>query len=150
MVRLNLGGTILACQLFVPLMVERGGAIVNISSMAADRPLTRVVGYSAAKAAVDNFTRWLAVELAIKYGEKLRVNALAPGFFLADQNRSLLLNQDGSLTERGQTILAQTPMGRFGSPEELVGPLLFLAGPQSAFMTGVVLPVDGGFSAFSL
>jgi NAD(P)-dependent dehydrogenase (short-subunit alcohol dehydrogenase family) len=151
---LNLLGTLMPTQVFGEVMArprtgEPGGSIVNISSMAAQRALTRVIGYSAAKAAVDNITRWLATELARKYGEGLRVNAIAPGFFIADQNRALLTNPDGSLTARGQTIVAHTPAGRFGAPEELVSTLVWLCGPGAAFVNGVVVPVDGGFSAFS-
>jgi NAD(P)-dependent dehydrogenase (short-subunit alcohol dehydrogenase family) len=108
-----------------------------------------VVGYSAAKAAIDNFTRWLAVELAQKYGAGFRVNAIAPGFFIGDQNRALLLNPDGSLTARGQTILAHTPAGRFGIPEELISTLLWLCSPGASFVNGVVVPVDGGFAISS-
>ena len=148
-VNLNLLGTILPAQIFGAAMRERGsGSIINISSMAAQKPLTRVVGYSAAKAAVDNFTRWLAVDLAQKYGEGLRVNAIAPGFFVGEQNRKLLLNEDGSLTERGQQIVTHTPMGRFGEPKDLVGTVVWLASDASRFVTGVVVPVDGGFAAF--
>jgi NAD(P)-dependent dehydrogenase (short-subunit alcohol dehydrogenase family) len=147
---LNLTGTVLSSQVFGVAMTQKGeGAIVNISSMAAQRPLTRVVGYSAAKAAIDNFTRWLAVELAQKYGPGLRVNAVAPGFFVGDQNRDLLLNDDGSLTARGQQIIDHTPMARFGEPGELVGTVVWLSSDASRFVTGVVVPVDGGFSAFS-
>ena len=148
-VNLNLLGTILPSQVFGAAMQESGsGSIINISSMAAQKPLTRVVGYSAAKAAVDNFTKWLAVDLAQKYGEGLRVNAIAPGFFVGEQNRNLLLNEDGSLTERGQQIITHTPMGRFGEPEDLVGTAVWLASDASRFVTGVVVPVDGGFAAF--
>jgi NAD(P)-dependent dehydrogenase (short-subunit alcohol dehydrogenase family) len=148
---LNLLGTILPCQVFGRVMAERGeGAILNISSMSAYRPMTRVIGYSAAKAGVNNFTEWLAVHLAKEYSPRLRVNAIAPGFFLADQNRNLLIDpSSGQLTLRGQSIISHTPMGRFGEPEELVGAVLWLLSPASAFVTGIVVPVDGGFSAYS-
>lgn len=147
---LNLTGTLLPSQVFGAVMAQRGsGSIVNISSMAAHRALTRVVAYGAAKAAVENFTRWLAVELAHKVGAGLRVNAIAPGFFVGEQNRRLLLNDDGTLTARGGTIIAHTPAGRFGEPDDLLGALLYLAGPASRFVTGTVLIVDGGVSAFS-
>jgi NAD(P)-dependent dehydrogenase (short-subunit alcohol dehydrogenase family) len=147
---LNLGGTLLPSQIFGQVMVDRGGgSIVNISSMNAQRPLTRVIGYSAAKAAVDNFTRWLAVELAQKYGPALRVNAIAPGFFVGEQNRDLLLEADGTFTERGQLIINHTPMARFGEPEELIGTTIWLCSDATRFVTGIVVPVDGGFSAFS-
>lgn len=149
-VALNLVGTVLPTQVFGAVMAEQGsGAIVNISSMAAQRTLTRVVGYAAAKAAVDNYTRWMAVELARKFGPGLRVNAIAPGFFVGEQNRALLLNPDGSLTARGQTIIDHTPMARFGEPDDLVGTILWLCSDAARFVTGVVIPVDGGFSAFS-
>jgi NAD(P)-dependent dehydrogenase (short-subunit alcohol dehydrogenase family) len=151
---LNLLGSMLPSQVFGEAMArgqssEVEGSIVNISSMAAQRPLTRVIGYSAAKAAVENFTRWLAVELAHKHGPGLRVNAIAPGFFLGAQNRRLLVNEDGSLTKRGQAIIEHTPAGRFGQPEELVGTLIWLCSSAARFVTGVVVPVDGGFGAFS-
>lgn len=147
--RLNLNGSVLPSQLFGEVMAERGsGSIINISSMAAQKPLTRVIGYAAAKAAIDNFTKWLAVDLAQKYGEGLRVNAIAPGFFVGEQNRSLLLQEDGSLTTRGQQIIDHTPMGRFGKADELVGTAVYLASDAANFVTGIVVPVDGGFSAF--
>ncbi len=147
---LNFTGTVLPSQVFGAAMVEAGlGSIINISSMAASKVLTRVMGYSAAKSAVDNFTRWLATELALKYQAPLRVNAIAPGFFIGEQNRDLLLQADGSLTARGQQIVNHTPMGRFGEPDELIGTAIWLAGDASKFVTGVVIPVDGGFSAFS-
>ncbi|WP_026370598.1 SDR family oxidoreductase [Kallotenue papyrolyticum] len=149
-VALNLHGTLLPTQVFGAVMAQAGqGCIVNISSMAAQRALTRVVGYGAAKAAVENVTRWLAVELGRRYGAGLRVNAIAPGFFVGEQNRALLLEPDGRLTPRGQTIIAHTPAGRFGEPDDLIGTLLWLCGPGARFVTGVVVPVDGGFSAWS-
>jgi NAD(P)-dependent dehydrogenase (short-subunit alcohol dehydrogenase family) len=149
-VDLNLMGTVLPCQAFGSAMAERGsGAIVNISSAAARRPLTRVVGYGAAKAAIDNVTRWLAIELSRRHGPGLRVNAIAPGFFIGEQNRALLTRPDGGLTERGQSIVAHTPAGRFGEPHELVATAIWLSGPGAAFVNGAVIPVDGGFDAFS-
>ncbi len=148
--QLNLTGTLLPSQVFGELLVADGsGSIVNISSMTAERPLTRVLGYGVAKAAVDNFTQWLAVELVNKYGEGIRVNAIAPGFFIGEQNREFLLQSDGSLSPRGQVIIDNTPMGRFGEPDELVGTLLWLSSDAARFVTGIVVPVDGGFSAFS-
>lgn len=147
---LNLMGTVLPSLIFGKVMADnKSGSILNISSMAADRVITRVVGYSASKAAMENFTRWLAVEMSLKFGEGIRVNALAPGFFIGEQNRSLLTNEDGSYTERGNTIIQNTPMNRFGDVEEVAGAALFLSSNQASFITGVVLPVDGGFSAFS-
>ena len=147
---LNLLGTILPCQVFGRGMAERGqGVILNISSMNAFRPLTRIPAYSAAKAAINNFTQWLAVHMAQNYSPRIRVNAIAPGFFVGEQNRRLLLNEDDTLTSRGQSILAHTPMNRFGIPEDLLGAVLWLISPASAFVTGVVIPIDGGFSAYS-
>lgn len=147
---LNLTGTVLPSQIFGAVMAgQRQGVIINISSLAATRALTRVVGYAAAKAGVENFTRWLAVEMAQKYGEGLRVNAIAPGFFLGEQNRRMLVNEDNSLTPRGQTIIGNTPMGRFGEPSELVSTLVWLCSAGARFVTGIVVEVDGGFSAFS-
>ena len=149
-VDLNLQGTMWASQVFGESMARTGrGCIVNISSMAAERALTRVPGYGAAKAGVENFTRWLAVELARTYGEGLRVNAIAPGFFISHQNHDLLLDKDNKLTQRGQTIIDHTPAGRFGKPDDLVGTLVWLCSPGASFVHGVVVPVDGGFSAFS-
>jgi NAD(P)-dependent dehydrogenase (short-subunit alcohol dehydrogenase family) len=145
---LNLVGTLLPSQLFGAAMGD-SGTIVNISSMAVQRTLTRVIGYSAAKAAVENLTRWLAVELARRHGPGLRVNAIAPGFFIGEQNRRLLLREDGELTDRGRKIIEHTPAGRFGEPHELISTLVWLCGPGAAFVNGVVVPVDGGFSAFS-
>jgi NAD(P)-dependent dehydrogenase (short-subunit alcohol dehydrogenase family) len=140
---LNLVGSLIPTQVFGAAMST--GSIVNVSSMAADRAVTRVVGYSAAKAAIENLTRWLAVELA----PAVRVNAIAPGFFIGEQNRRLLLDEHDELTARGRTILARTPAGRFGEAAELVSALLWLCGPGASFVTGTVIPVDGGFSAFS-
>ncbi len=147
---LNLLGTVIPTVAFAkPMVAQSKGCIINISSMAASLPLTRVVGYSASKSAVDNFTRWMAVEMANKYGQGIRVNAIAPGFFIADQNRALLLNDDDTLTDRGHTIISQTPMKRFGEPDDLISTVLWLCDDRSSFITGIVVPVDGGFSAFS-
>ncbi|NLE46375.1 MAG: SDR family oxidoreductase [Chloroflexi bacterium] len=148
---LNCVGTILPSQVFGRAMVERGaGSILNIASVNAYLPLTRIPAYSAAKAAVANFTQWLAVHMAQEYSPHIRVNAIAPGFFLTTQNRFLLTDeQTGDLTARGQTIVDHTPMGRFGDPEELLGTVIWLLSPASAFVTGAVVPVDGGFCAFS-
>ena len=151
-VGLNLfGGTVLPSQVFGKDMIKNqdGGSIINISSMNAFRPLTRIPGYSAAKAAVSNFTQWLAVHFAQEYNKNLRVNAIAPGFFLTAQNRFLLTNEDGSLTPRGETIIAHTPMDKFGDPEDLIGACVWLASDASKFVTGIIVPVDGGFGAFS-
>lgn len=149
MLDLNLMGTILPSQIFGEVMAKAGkGSIINISSMAAQRPLTRVIGYAAAKSAIDNFTRWLAVDLATKYGEGVRVNAIAPGFFIGEQNRAFLLNPDGTPTPRGESIVAHTPMKRFGEPDELIGAAVWLCSDAAKFVTGIVVPVDGGFSAF--
>ncbi len=148
---LNVLGTVLPSQVFGRLMADQGeGVILNVSSMNAFRPLTRIAAYSAAKAAVSNFTAWLAVHLAQEYSTRIRVNAIAPGFFLTRQNEYLLIEKGtGELTPRGQTINAHTPMARFGKPEDLLGAVLWLLSPASAFVTGVVAPIDGGFSAFS-
>ncbi|MGL4611508.1 MAG: SDR family oxidoreductase [Trueperaceae bacterium] len=146
-IQLNLLGTVLPSQVFGETMKNQG-SIINISSMAAQKPLTRVMGYAASKAAIDNFTKWLAVEVAHKYGAGLRVNAVAPGFFVGEQNRKLLLNDDGTLTSRGQQIIDHTPMGRFGEADELVGTTVWLASDAAKFVTGIIVPVDGGFSAY--
>jgi len=148
---LNLLGTILPCQVFGRAMAEqKSGVVLNVTSMTALRPLTRIPAYSAAKAAVYNFTQWLAVHLAQEYSPEIRVNALAPGFFLTEQNRFLLTEEGtGELTARGKSILGHTPMRRFGRPEDLLGAMLWLLSPASAFVTGAVIPVDGGFAAFS-
>ncbi len=146
---LNLTGTILPSQTFGEVMAEnKQGSIVNISSMSSQRTLTRVIGYAAAKAAIDNYTRWLAVEFALKYGPQLRVNAIAPGFFLGEQNRALLIDENGVPTPRGQSIIDHTPMGRFGEPEELIGAAIWLCSEGARFITGIVVPVDGGFMAY--
>ena len=149
-VDLNLKGTLLPSIVFGEVMrQQKKGSIINYSSMAVDRVITRVVGYSASKAAMENFTRWMAVEMALKFGDGIRVNAIAPGFFIGKQNRDLLLNKDGSLSERGEKIIRNTPMKRFGEAEELNGPIHFLCSDSASFVTGIVLPVDGGFSAYS-
>lgn len=148
---LNIIGTILPSQVFAELFAkQKSGVIINISSASAERPLTRVVGYSASKAAIDNFTKWMAVEMASKYGEGIRVNAIAPGFFIGEQNRALLLTPEGELTPRGIKIIDHTPMGRFGIPEDLDGALLFLCSDMSKFVTGTIIKVDGGFGATSI
>jgi len=147
---LNLNGTVYPTKVFAKVFAgQKEGCILNISSMAAYDALSRVAGYGAAKSGVSNFTKWLAAEMAVKYGEKIRVNALAPGFFIGKQNRAALLNPDGSLTERSVKVLAKTPMRRFGDITELNGAAQFLCSDAASFVTGVVLPVDGGFSSFS-
>ena len=148
---LNLLGTILPSQVFARPMTDRkAGVILNVSSVNASRPLTRIAAYSASKAGISNFTQWLAVHLAQEYSPAIRVNALMPGFFLTEQNRFLLTDRvTGALTARGQKILDHTPMARFGSPEDLLGALLWLVSPASRFVTGVVVPVDGGFTAYA-
>lgn len=149
-VNLNLNGTVYPTVVFSKDMAERKtGCIINISSMAAFRAISRQLGYSAAKAAVSNFTRWMSMEMAQKFGDGIRVNAIAPGFFIGDQNRTLLINEDGSYTDRGKTVIANTPMQRFGEANELVGAVIFLVSQASSFVTGVVLPIDGGFEAYS-
>lgn len=147
---LNLDGTVLPSLVFGRQMAGQGkGSIVNVSSTAATRALTRVLGYSASKAAVDNFTQWMATDLALKYGDGLRVNAIAPGFFIGSQNRNLLLNEDGSYTLRGRKIIDNTPMKRFGRADEFQGTIHWLISDAASFVTGAVIPVDGGFNAFS-
>jgi NAD(P)-dependent dehydrogenase (short-subunit alcohol dehydrogenase family) len=147
---LNLNGSVIPSLIFGKIMADqKSGSIINYSSMSVDRVITRVVGYSASKAGIENFTRWMAVEMALKFGPGVRVNAIAPGFFVGNQNRRLLLNEDGSYTERGDTIIRNTPMKRFGEAQELNGAIHFLCSDAAQFITGVVLPIDGGFSAFS-
>lgn len=147
---LNLKGTVLPSIVFgQPMAENKKGCIINVSSMAAQQALTRVLGYSVSKAGIDIFTRWMAVEMAKKFGEGIRVNAIAPGFFIAEQNRKLLLNEDGSYTDRAKSIIQNTPMHRFGNPEELISTVLWLCSEGSSFITGIIVPVDGGFGAFS-
>lgn len=147
---LNLNGTVLPCMVFGETMADqKSGAIVNISSMATYSAITRVPGYSVAKSGINIFTQWLASEMALKFGEGVRVNAIAPGFFIGDQNRKVLINEDGTLTGRSKKVMARTPMNRFGNIDELNGTVQFLCSEASSFITGAILPIDGGFSAFS-
>lgn len=147
---LNLNGSVLPCLVFGEVMSKTGkGSIINISSMATYSAITRVPGYSVAKSGINIFTQWLATELAMKFGEGIRVNAIAPGFFIGDQNRSVLINPDGSLTERSKKVIAKTPMKRFGDINELNGIVQFLCSDAASFITGTIIPVDGGFSAYS-
>jgi NAD(P)-dependent dehydrogenase (short-subunit alcohol dehydrogenase family) len=147
---LNFIGAFICCQVFGEAMSKREiGDIINISSMNAYRPLTNIAAYSAAKAALTNFTQWLAVHMAQNYSPRIRVNAVAPGFVMTDQNRYLLVDAKGTLTERGKRIVEHTPMGRLGEPKDVVGPVLWLLAEEAAFITGAVIPVDGGFSAYS-
>lgn len=148
---LNLTGTVIPTQVFLKPMVKQGkGSVINFSSMAAFRPLTRVCGYAAAKAGISNFTAFMATECAKKFGEGIRVNAIAPGFFLTEQNRSLLTNPDGTYTKRGQDVVRQTPFGRMGDPEELCGTIHYLMSDAAKFVTGTVAVVDGGFNVFAM
>ena len=150
-VRLNLTGSVLPCQVFLKPMVEhKRGNIINFSSMAAFRPMTRVAGYAAAKAGITNFTQFLANEVAAKFGEGIRVNAIAPGFFITEQNRALLTNPDGSYTQRGEDVIRQTPFKRMGKPEELCGAIHYLVSDASSFVTGTTIIVDGGFNTFAM
>lgn len=147
---LNLDGSVIPTTIFGKVMSVQGtGSIVNVSSMAAVNAITRVVGYSTSKAAIDIFTKWMATEMALKFGDGIRVNAIAPGFFIGNQNRRLLINEDGSYTERGETIINNTPMKRFGKADELNGAVHWLVSDASSFVTGTIVPIDGGFSAFS-
>lgn len=148
---LNLTGTVIPTQVFLKPMVSQGkGSIINFSSMAAFRPMTRVCGYAAAKAGISNFTAFMATECAKKFGEGIRVNAIAPGFFITEQNRSLLTNPDGTYTQRGQDVIRQTPFGRMGDPDELCGTIHYLMSDAAKFVTGTVAVVDGGFNAFAM
>ena len=147
---LNLKGTVMPTMTFAKAFKKQGkGCVVNFSSMSAAQTLTRVLGYSNAKAAIDNFTRWMATEMAIKYGDGIRVNAIAPGFFVSNQNRALLIKEDGSYTERGQQVINKTPFRRFGEQEEVYGTIHYLISDAATFVTGTIVPVDGGFSAFT-
>lgn len=147
---LNLKGTVMPTMAFARVFKEQGfGCVINFSSMSAAQCLTRVLGYSNAKAAIDNFTRWMATEMANKYGDKIRVNAIAPGFFISHQNRALLINEDGSYTERGQQVINKTPFNRFGEQDEVFGTIHYLISEAAQFVTGIIVPVDGGFSAYT-
>ncbi|WP_372798177.1 SDR family oxidoreductase [Pontiella sp.] len=147
---LNLKGSVMPTMTFAKVFKQQGhGVVVNFSSMSSPQALTRVLGYSNAKAAIDNFTRWMATEMALKYGDKIRVNAIAPGFFISNQNRALLTNEDGSYTERGQQVIDNTPFRRFGEQQEVYGTIHYLISDAASFVTGIVVPVDGGFSTFS-
>jgi NAD(P)-dependent dehydrogenase (short-subunit alcohol dehydrogenase family) len=147
---LNLFGTVVPTMAIGKLMAQQGfGSIINISSMASSHSISRVLGYSMAKAGIDNFTKWMAMEMATKYGDGIRVNAIAPGFFISTQNKNILLDEDGNYTERANKIIDKTPMGRFGDPKELNGIVQYLCSDSSRFVTGTVIPVDGGFSSFS-
>lgn len=146
---LNLFGTLVPTQIFGREIAKNGGSIVNISSVSATQAVTRVLGYSLAKSSIDSYTKWMAVELANRYGDKVRMNAIVPGFFITNQNRALLTNEDGSLTARGNAILSKTPFKRFGAPEELIGALIYLLSDASKFVNGENITVDGGFGAFS-
>ncbi|HET8737984.1 MAG TPA: SDR family oxidoreductase [Pricia sp.] len=148
--QLNMNGTVYPCLVFGEAMAKQGrGSIVNVSSMATFSAITRVPGYSVAKSGIDIFTKWMAMEMGTKFGEKVRVNAIAPGFFIGDQNRRVLINEDGSYTERSKKVIARTPMGRFGDITELNGIVQFLCSDAASFITGTIIPVDGGFSSFS-
>ncbi|MGB3585170.1 MAG: SDR family oxidoreductase [Tunicatimonas sp.] len=147
---LNLIGSVLPTLVLGKVMADqKSGSVINISSMAATHSITRVLGYSLAKAGIDIFTKWMAAEMSLKFGDGIRVNAIAPGFFIGEQNRRLLTNEDGSLTDRGNTIIQNTPMQRFGEAEELNGAILYLSSEASKFVTGTIIPIDGGFSSFS-
>lgn len=150
-VRLNLTGSVLPTQIFLqPMVAQKSGNILNFSSMAAFRPMTRVAGYAAAKAGITNFTQFLAAEVASKFGEGIRVNAIAPGFFITEQNRELLTNPDGSYTQRGEDVIRQTPFKRMGTPDELCGTIHYLLSDASSFVTGTTITVDGGFNCFAV
>ena len=147
---LNLKGTVMPTMVFARVFKQQGhGCVLNFSSMSAEKTLTRVLGYGNAKAAIDNFTKWMSTEMAKKYGDKVRINAINPGFFVTAQNRALLINEDGTYTERGQQVINKTPFNRFGTQEEVYGTMHYLISDASAFVSGAIVPVDGGFSAYS-